>query len=116
MRVASEHGHTEVVEYLIEAGADVNSIEQEPRDTSDDTKTYDDHFDRLSYDFDRPKRKLTALQAALICFERFGPTTEHGHLQSSWTKADASSQRRTIQILLEKGPIQTGDMSTKDTR
>ena len=108
MRVASEHGHKEVVECLIEAGADVNSIEQEPRDTSDDTKTYDDHFDRLSYDFDRPKRKLTALQAALVGFERFGPTTEYRHLQSSWTKADASSQQRTIQILLKKGADPNG--------
>ena len=106
LRVASENGHKEVVEYLIGEGADVNSIEQEPLYTSDDTDPEDDYFDHLFWTFVRPTRKLTALQVALLGFERFGPNTEYGPLQplrSSWTKADASSQQRTVEILLEKG-------------
>ena len=129
LRVASENGHKEVVEYLIGEGADVNSIEQEPlytsddihpdQDyfdvnsieqeslcTSDDTHPDQDYFDRLFYDSNRLARKLTALQAALIGFERFGPNTENTPLQqlrSSWKKADASSQQEVIEVLLEKG-------------
>ena len=111
LRVASENGHKEVVEYLIGEGADVNSIEQEPLYTSDDTHPDQDYFDRLFYDSNRLARKLTALQAALIGFERFGPNTENTPLQqlrSSWKKADASSQQEVIEVLLEKGADPNG--------
>ena len=87
LRVASEHGHKDVVEYLIGQGADVNSIEQEPLYTSDDTHPDQDYVDRLFYDCNRLARKLMR------------------HLN-----------RKLSKYYWRKGPIQTGEMSTKDTR
>ena len=48
----------------------------------------------------------SALQAALIGFQRFGPETQYEywrHLRPNWTRADASSQRQTIETLLANG-------------
>ena len=97
LQVASKHGHEQVVEYLIEEGADVNTIVEEVVNTGGGDGPYDRGGST---------RKLSALQAALIGFERFGPVTRCGYLQDpqqSWTVADASSQQRSVKILLAKG-------------
>lgn len=97
LQVASKHGHEQVVEYLIEEGADVNTIVEEVVNTGGGDGPYDKAGST---------RKLSALQAALIGFERFGPITRCGYLQDpqqSWTVADASSQQRSVKILLAKG-------------
>ena len=85
--VASKNGHNEVVEYLIEKGADVNTV----IDFSEDL-FYD--RPRIRGGEYRSIRKLSALRAALIGFER---------VDGNKAYADASSQKRTVKLLLEKG-------------
>ena len=89
LQVASKMGHKEVVEYLVREGADVDAVEGELQ------KLITLH---------RGTRKLSALQAALIGFQRF--TREIGlapESELSWRGADASSQQRCIEILLANG-------------
>jgi ankyrin repeat protein len=103
LQVASRNGHKEVVEYLIGESADVNSVEEEVRCTSGGNKHFKYH---VFYERRGSRRKLNALQAALIGFERFGlknPDEGMPHFQPSRTAADASSQQRTIEILLANG-------------
>jgi ankyrin repeat protein len=99
LQVASKESHKEVVEYLIREGADVNTDVEEVGCTSGGDKR------RGS------RRKLSALQAALIGFERFDPESQYEYmpyLQSSRAAAYASSQQRLIEILLAKGADPNG--------
>ena len=108
LQVASMNGHKEVVEYLIGEGADVNTVVEQVRYSSGGDQLLDDDFFYEEYG---SARKLNALQAALIGFERFGPTTHDGYLQNpqpSWTEADVSSQQQVFEMLLAKGADPNG--------
>jgi len=110
LQVASKNGHKEAVEYLIGESADVNAIVEEVQYASEDNNPFDED---LFYDRHRRggTRKLSALQAALMGFKRFGPKTQYeywGHLRPSWTGADALSQQRSIETLLAKGADPNG--------
>ena len=93
LRVASSNGHPEVVEYLIGMVTDINAVVREVRCSNGDTGLFDYN---LYYHVDGSTRNLSALQAALIGFQRFKP-------YGSLTKADGSSQERVIEILLGRG-------------
>lgn len=119
LQVASGNGHEQTIECLIKAGANVGAIADEVVYTNGSNRSLDDHplFIRR-----RPTQKLSALQAALTSFQRFGPRTlitslQH-HFQSTWIGADASSQQRSIEKLLAKGAdpnrIDGQDMSPLD--
>ena len=121
LQVASKEGHYEVVEYLIEKGADVNNIIDFGASLFDDSKVksffndrnedyFNDSIEILSNPLNdenqisEPEygstRKLSALQAALMGFDKFGGNKANDNEQ---TRAAASSQKRTIKLLLEKG-------------
>ena len=113
LQVASKSGHKEVVEYLIGESADVNTFVEEVRFntfveevgyTSVGNKPLDND---LVYDWHGSTRNLSALQAALIGFERFDPRFLP-HLRSGSTRADASSQQQSVEILLAKGADPNG--------
>lgn len=100
LQVASRNGHQKVVEYLIGKGADINTaVEVEP------------YISGYNNAWVRNRRKglpkLTSLQAALIGPKRSKSETVSGcglgYLQYSRSEAHASSQQRTIEILLAKG-------------
>ena len=96
LQVASRMGHKEVVGYLVREGAEVNAVVEEALRTSREDR----------YKGTRSTRKLSALQAALIGFERFAPENHYKHAQSlkpGWQGADASSQEQCIEILLANG-------------
>ena len=96
LQVASTMGHQEVVKYLVKEGADVNaSVEEALRSSGEDR-----------YKGIRSTRKVSALQAALIGFERFAPENHYKHaqsLKSGWQGADVSSQQQCIETLLANG-------------
>ena len=98
LRVASEEGHYEVVEYLIGKGADVNTV----IDFGEDL--FNDRIQILKPEYGSI-RNLSALQAALMGFDRFGG---HKAYDNEQTRAAASSHERTIKLLLEKGADPNG--------
>ena len=85
LQVASRNSHTEVVEYLIREGADVNTVVEEAVFTSRGNLI---------------TRKPSPLQAALIGFDRFRSRSEYYNLKPGWTGAVASFQQRSVEILL----------------
>ena len=96
LQVASTMGHKEVVRYLVREGADVNAVLEEALRTSRQER----------YKGIRSTRKFSALQAALIGFERFATEKHYKHaqgLESGWQGADVSSQQQCIEILLANG-------------
>ena len=96
LQVASTMGHQEVVKYLVKEGADVNAIVDEALRSSGEDQ----------YKGIRSTRKVTALQAALIGFERFAPENHDKHAQSpksGWQGADVVSQQQCVEILLANG-------------
>ncbi|KAM0796953.1 ankyrin repeat-containing domain protein [Usnea florida] len=96
LQVASTMGYQEVVKCLVNEGADVNASVEEARRS----RRYG------WYKRTRSTRKVSALQAALIGFERFAPENHYKHaqsLKSGWQGADASSQQQCIEILLASG-------------
>jgi len=112
LQAASRNGHEEAVQYLITEGADVNTAVKELRYISGGDRCSDCG---LSHDFDEDNvttRKLSALQAALLGFERFAPKPELGLFQqqhqSAWIEADILSQQRCVEILLARGADPNG--------
>jgi ankyrin repeat protein len=112
LQAASRNGHEEAVQYLITEGADVNTAVKELRYISGGDRCSDCG---LSHDFDEENvttRKLSALQAALLGFERFAPKPELGLFQqqhqSAWIEADILSQQRCVEILLARGADPNG--------
>ena len=110
LQVASNHGHDEIVEYLIERGADVNTV-----------IAFDEDLFNGQYQITRygSTRKLNALQAALIGFNRFGSSGLQAAFNDfDWflrhkayvneQRASASSRKRTIKLLLENGSDPNG--------
>ena len=93
LQVASKNGHDEVVEYLIGRGADVNTVIDIGEDLLNDRY-------RITRNKHGSTRNLSALQAALVGFDRFGGTIAYDNEQP---RADISSQQRIIRLLLEKG-------------
>ena len=91
--VASKNGHDGVVEYLIGKGADVNTVIDFGEDLF-----YDSY--PIPQDKYGSTRKLSALQAALIGFDRYSDNKAYDDEQ---TRAAALSQKRTIKLLLKKG-------------
>lgn len=103
LQVASKMGHKEIVEYLIGEGVDVNTLIEDVRYK---TVGYNlNNPDTRFYDNRSITPKISALHAALIGFERFG---SNSRFRSSWTGADASSQQRSIEIILAKGADPNG--------
>ena len=112
LQVASKNGHVEVVEYLIGKGADVNTVIDLGKDF------FNDRFENATK-YGSP-RKLSALQAALIGFDRFRLSgLQAGSSYSEYmlgrraydnkqTRASMASQERTIKVLLEKGADPNG--------
>ena len=106
LQVASKNGHNVVVEYLIGKGADVNTVIDIGKDL------FNDRF-QIGETKYGSTRKLSALQAALIGFDRFGLSgVQASSIHAGWfagnyyneqTTASVSSQKRTIKVLLEKG-------------
>ena len=97
LQVASSKGHGDVVEYLVGEGADANAVSKELVCTGGGDSDFSYH---------EGIRKLSPLQAALIGFERFDPEISFEHLhfgRSNGIEADASSQSRSVEILLAKG-------------
>ena len=102
LQVASKKGHYKVVEYLIEAGADVNTVIDFGKEL------FHDGY-RLRRNIYGSTRMLSALQAALIGFDRFRRGEKPLIRRSRFrTAADASSQERTIRLLLKKGADPNG--------
>ena len=112
LQVASKNGHVEVVEYLIGKGVDVNTVIDLGKDL------FNDRFENATkYG---STRKLSALQAALVGFDRF----RLSGLQAGWisfeymfgrraydnkqTRASMASQKQTVKVLLEKGADPNG--------
>ena len=96
LQVASTMGHKEVVRYLVREGADVNAVVEEALRTRRQKR----------YKGIRSTRKVSALQAALIGFERLAPEKHYKHaqgLESGWQGADVSSQQQCVEILLANG-------------
>ena len=112
LQVASKNGHVEVVEYLIGKGADVNTVIDLGKDIFNDRFEYATKYGS--------PRKLSALQAALIGFDRFrlsglqaGSSCSEYMLgrrayDNEQTRASMASQERTIELLLEKGADPNG--------
>ena len=113
LQVASKEGHYEIVEYLIGKGADVNTVIDFGESLFNDG--IENYFNDEIEDFlnDRIQmlpeygsiRKLSALQAALMGFDKFGGNEAYDNEQ---TRAAASSQKRTIKLLLGKGADPNG--------
>ena len=87
LQVASSNGHEKVVEYLIREGAKVNAAVEKAREPFLSTKIC---YDYLFGHDDTITRKRSALQAALT------------------GTADASSEQRTVELLLGKGADPNG--------
>lgn len=107
LQAASRNGHGEAVQYLIGKGAGVNFAVEEVRYTGDGDEPSDSDI-RYSYKNKYAcTGKLSALQAALLGFERFCPEPERSfsqpRSQASWIGADTLSQERCVGILLAEG-------------
>ena len=100
LQIASRNGHEAVVEYLIGLGADVNFVVDEVQYNDRGGMFVDG---RLLDDKSGGSRKLSALQAALIGFERFSLSAKLYRDGPGLVKADDTSQRRIIGLLLRKG-------------
>ncbi|KAL8917787.1 MAG: hypothetical protein Q9172_005689 [Xanthocarpia lactea] len=99
LQAAASGGHKCVVKYLSAIGAEVDSIEEEIRSASDSK----DPFPLIiSFKKGIGPRRVTALQAALIGFQRFEPDGGF-YLGLGWEGADRSSQEETIEVLIAKG-------------
>ena len=119
LQAASKNGRDEVVEYLIGKGADVNTVIDIGEDLIHDRLSISETrygskrklsaLDAALVGFDRPRygstRKLSALHAALVGFDRFGDNKGYDNEQ---TRAAVSSQQRTVKLLLEKGADPNG--------
>lgn len=107
LQAASRNGHEETVQYLLRNGTNVNIAVKEKRYTGGDDRRLGREFSHEFYDKNATTRKLSALQAALLGFERFNFKPELGylqrHCQSAWIGADILSQQRCIEILLARG-------------
>ena len=107
LQVAARKGHQGVVEYLIGIVVDINAVVREVKCSSKGTDLSDYESEYESHNHvNGSTRNLSPLQAALIGFQRFSPSSEFGYSrssQSSWTKADGSSQEQTIEVLLDRG-------------
>ena len=102
LQAAGSAGHKCVVKYLTAIGADVDSIEEEICPASDSYK----RFPLIINSNNRGgPRGVTALQAALIGFERFEHNGFFGLHQylGSWRKGNRSSQEETIEVLIARG-------------
>jgi len=109
---ASRNGHEEAVQYLITEGADVNTAVKELRYISGSDRCSDCGLSHDFYEENVNTRKISALQAALLGFERFNPKPELGYFQQqcqpAWIGADMLSQQRCVEILLARGADPNG--------
>jgi ankyrin repeat protein len=107
LQAASRNGHEETVQYLVRKGANVNTAVKETRYTSGGDRRLGHKLSHEFYDDNATTRKLSALQAALLGFERFDSKPELGYFQqqcqSAWIAADILSQQRCVEILLARG-------------
>ncbi|KAL8736090.1 MAG: hypothetical protein Q9181_002565 [Wetmoreana brouardii] len=94
LQVASEGGLEDTVRYLIDESADINIAVEEISHL----------YYRCHYGKVQSARELTALEAALIGFERLRADFD----RSTWTRADIESQEQCIDVLLAKGANANG--------
>lgn len=97
LNIAARNGHTEVAEFLIREGGDVNAVVEEESAPGDEN--------RCQYVpmIEQPARRSNALQAAIRGFPS-GSSLHHPTLgDSDWRMANATAQVATIQLLLEEG-------------
>lgn len=101
------NGHAECVQYLLKEGANVNTAVNEIRNASRGYRSLGLELSPYFYDKHTTTRRLGALQAALLGFERFSCEPRLGHFQrqcqSTWKVADILSQQRCVEILLARG-------------